>query len=123
MTHHPIQPLVLDEQGVLRFKKNKIVEFLLDNGGIDLNQIGMGDFSREDREQFAQLIGYSYSGAGDLDYTSNEVLDTAISMYENGKSEAEARAEVLHSQLENARRSMRGGVAELFGMHPDDLPQ
>ncbi|MBO9428126.1 hypothetical protein [Sulfitobacter sp. R18_1] len=123
MTHHPIQPLVLDEQGVLRFKKNKIVEFLLDNGGIDLNQIGRGDFSREDREQFAQLIGYSYSGAGDLDYTSSEVLDTAISMYENCKSEAEARAEVLHSQLENARRSMRGGVAELFGMHPDDLPQ
>lgn len=31
------------------------------------------NFRREDREQFAQLIGYSLSGFGDLHYTSDRV--------------------------------------------------
>lgn len=118
---HPIQPLVEDEQGVIRFKENKIVEYLLDNGGIDLNQIAALGFDREDREQFAQLIGYSWSGACDLGYMTDEVLDAAESMRENGKSEAEARADTLRSQLESAKNSMREGVAELFCVHPDDL--
>lgn len=61
---HPIQPLYKSESGVVRFKPNAIVQYLLDNGGISMNDIACLDFSREDREQFAQLIGYSHSGAG-----------------------------------------------------------
>ena len=47
MSKHPIQPLV-ENKGVIRFKENKIVSHLLYNGGIDLNQIAVLDFSKEE---------------------------------------------------------------------------
>ena len=47
MPRHPIQPLELDGEGVLRFKRNAIVCYLLDNGGIDMNKLAMLDFPRE----------------------------------------------------------------------------
>ena len=115
-THHPIQPLGIAEDGVLRFKQNAIVRHLLDKGGIDLNQIACLDFSREDREQFAQLIGYSHSGAHDLSYVSSEVLAAA----EAGGTDAD-RAEYLRAQLDGLREALREPMAELFGKHPDDL--
>ena len=75
---HPVQPLKKDNDGVLRFKKNNIVRFLLDAGPFDLNKLALMPFSDEDREQFAQLIGYSLSGFGDLDYVSDETYDKAV---------------------------------------------
>ena len=75
---HPIQPLYTDEHGTLRFKANAIVRYLLDNGGIDLNALAELDFSDDDRMQFAQLIGYSLCGFGDLSYTSDDVYDEAM---------------------------------------------
>ena len=67
MTQHPVQPLE-EIDGVLRFKENKIVRFLLDEGPFDMNQLAAMPFSDEDRSQFAQLIGYSLSGFGELGY-------------------------------------------------------
>ena len=72
MRLHPVQDIYIDQHGTLRFKTNKIVEFLLDNGGYDMNKLAMIDFSDEDRIQFAQLIGYSVSGFGTLSYVSDE---------------------------------------------------
>lgn len=69
---HPVQPVEDDGNDVIRFKENKIVRHLLDNGGIDLNQIARLGFPREDHVQFAQLIGYSVSGFGELSYVSDE---------------------------------------------------
>ena len=77
MSKHPIQPIEVDAHGVSRFKENKIVRFLLEAGPFDLNQLAYMNFSREDREQFAQLIGYSVSGFGDLSYASKDVVATA----------------------------------------------
>jgi hypothetical protein len=74
---HPIQPLEDDGNAVLRFKHNNIVRHLLDHGGLDLNKLAVLDFPREDWEQFAQLIGYSLSGFGDLSYVSNRVWNAA----------------------------------------------
>jgi len=74
---NPIQPIGLDNNDVLRFKENKIVSFLLDNGGYDLNKLAVMDFTDDDRAQFAQLIGYSVSGFGELDYVSDEVYERA----------------------------------------------
>jgi hypothetical protein len=71
-----MQPLVWDGK-VIRFKQNAIVCYLLENGGIDLNMIATIPFNREDREQFAQLIGYSVSGFGDLSYTSKSTVSEA----------------------------------------------
>ncbi len=74
---HPHQPLGQDEDGVIRFKQNKIVRFLLEMGQFDMNKLAMMNFSNEDRTQFAQLIGYSRSGFGDLSYVSDEAWEVA----------------------------------------------
>lgn len=80
MTTRPIQPLEYDERGVLRFKANAIVRHLLDHGGIDLNALACLPFGDEDRRQFAQLIGYSLSGYGELPYVDDaSYLATAAS--------------------------------------------
>jgi hypothetical protein len=72
--HHPVQPLERDNLGTVRFKENKIVRFLLDNGPFDLNKLGIMDFTDEDREQFAQLIGYSLCGFAELSYVSEKTF-------------------------------------------------
>jgi hypothetical protein len=65
----PMQPLVRDPAGVVRFRRNALVCYLLDNGGIDLNRLAcLPNIPREDWAQLAQLIGYSVSGYGDLSY-------------------------------------------------------
>ena len=69
---HPMQPLIIDRSGIVRFKENVIVRFVLDNGGINLNMIADREFTDEDRCQFAQLIGYSLSGYRELSYVSDE---------------------------------------------------
>jgi len=73
---HPMQPLVLTGV-VIRFKENAIVRYLVSYGGIDLNKIATMNFEREDREQLAQLIGYSVSGFGDLGYADKKTVATA----------------------------------------------
>jgi hypothetical protein len=70
-SRHPMQPLVMDGN-VVRFKANAIVRLLLDTGKLNMNDLALIQFPAEDREQFAQLIGYSVSGYGELSYVSNE---------------------------------------------------
>lgn len=77
MAKHPQQPVEKDDQGVIRFKKNHIVDFLLRSGRFDLNLLALMPFSNEDRTQFAQLIGYSVSGFGELSYVPSEDVDRA----------------------------------------------
>lgn len=74
---NPIQPLYKDDAGTIRFKENKIVRYLLDNGGISLNDLALLEFPQGDEEQFAQLIGYSLSGFGDLPYVSDKTYNKA----------------------------------------------
>ncbi len=75
--NHPVQE-VINHNGVHRFRKNAIVEWLLDtHPNIDMNAIACENFTKADRTQFAQLIGYSVSGAGDLSYFDRNVLRTA----------------------------------------------
>lgn len=77
---HPMQDIIVAEDGVVRFRKNKIVRFLLDWAtprGMSLNDLARMDFDDADREQLAQLIGYSVSGFGDLSYASEETVAKA----------------------------------------------
>jgi hypothetical protein len=67
----PMQPLING-----RFKENKIVSYCLENK-TDMNDIAMQSFTDSDREQFAQLIGYSLGGYGDLSYVSDDSYDRA----------------------------------------------
>jgi hypothetical protein len=65
----PMQPIVVGPDGVTRFRRNALVDYLLANGGIDMNRLAvLPNISREDRAQFAQLIGYSVGGYCDLSY-------------------------------------------------------
>lgn len=68
---HPMQPIVLDERGVPRFRANKIITALLKSSPFDLNHIAIrdqnGEFSPGDYKQLMQLTGYSVSGAGGLE--------------------------------------------------------
>ena len=119
---NPIQPLVKGEHGVLRFKANKIVCHLLDHGGIDMNAIARMDFTDDDRQQFAQLIGYSLSGYGELrSYVSDYAYAAAETMAEEGLSDKDARIACLEEALSTLRDSLRGPMASLFGKHPEDL--
>lgn len=74
---HAMQQIVYAKDGVIRFRENKIVRTLLDIGPLDMNKLAMLEFSDDDREQFAQLIGYSVSGFGDLSYAAKKVVAEA----------------------------------------------
>lgn len=76
---NPMQPIWLDKSGVARFKENQVVRYFLNEGGLTLNDLAReGDrFTQDDKEQFMQLIGYSVSGFGDLDFVSDETYDKA----------------------------------------------
>lgn len=75
---HPIQPLRKDDQGRVRFKENAIVRYLLDtHPNVDMNTLATLPFSIEDRQQFAQLIGYSYNGYCELSYVDDAAYNEA----------------------------------------------
>jgi len=119
--NQPMQPLAYDEKGVLRFKPNAIVQYILDNGGVDLNKIACLTFSKEDRQQFAQLIGYSLSGYSSLSYVDNESYETAEKIFNEGLSEDKARIAYLEGELKALRDALQVPMARLFEKHPDDL--
>ena len=73
--HHPTQPLYVDKDGILRFRPNILVRYLLDAAGqgqrIDMNALAiLPGVSAEEHAHFAQLIGYSVSGWGDISFVN-----------------------------------------------------
>ena len=123
-TKHAIQPIVTDDKGVLRFKENRIVRDLLDfasDRGFGLNEIACHGYSQEDRQQLAQLIGYSLYGYGGLRNYVDDDAYGAAQLMANGLSEVEARTEHLQTTLNSLRAALVMPMAELFGVHPDDL--
>ena len=71
-----LQPIHLID-GIARFQGNAIVRLLLDDGKYDMNRLALLPFSDSDRAQFAQLIGYSVSGFGELGYVPNQQITRA----------------------------------------------
>lgn len=71
----PMQPI---KNG--RFIPNRVVEYLLDHGPLNMNDLAIQDFSDSDRAQFAQLIGYSVGGYGNLRYVSDSSYEKAESL-------------------------------------------
>lgn len=120
---NPIQPIV-EIDGVIRFKRNAIVCYLLESGAFDLNDLARKDFSKDDRQQFAQLIGYSLSGYGDLtSYVTDDAYNAAEAMATKGLTEDQARIQTLEEELTAIRNGLLAPVARLFNMHPDDLAE
>lgn len=80
-----MQPLTKDADGTVRFKANAIVRFLLDwssNRGMSLNDLALIPFSADDRQQFAQLIGYSLNGFDELSYVDDVTFEMAANIAE-----------------------------------------
>ena len=116
-----IQPTVKDSNDVIRFKENKIVRYLLDSHPeVDLNKLAVGDFSQDDRQHFAQLIGYSVSSWGTLSYVNDDNYAAVHAMME-GQTETEARISTLQNNLDQIREAFRVPFAKVYGIHPDDL--
>ena len=78
---HPVQPTITDQHGVLRFKANAIIRHLIDYGSISLNDIAVMNFDNDDRQQLAQLIGYSVDGYADLSFHDPSIV-TEIDTHE-----------------------------------------
>lgn len=74
---HPMQPLYIDDQGVIRFRPNKLIQHLQKIGRISLNETAALGFPAEDEQQLAQLIGYSIDGYGSLSYVDDEAWERA----------------------------------------------
>lgn len=111
----PIQPI---KDG--RFVPNRIVDKLLETSPMDLNSIAMLDFSIQERIQFAQLIGYSLGGFGELSYVDDDSYEAADKM-SHGMSEADARIEALTEELNSLRTRVKEAAKDLFNIHEDDL--
>ena len=82
---HPMQAIVYDEHRTARFVSNPIVNYLLEKGPFDMNQLSRkfgGEVHREDQMQFAQLIGYSVSGFGGLPYADEATIAMADKIVE-----------------------------------------
>ena len=77
----PMQPIGWSD-GVIRFKPNPIVALLLEDaterGRLSIASIRVwvaeGRASADDMVQFVQLLGYSVSAMGDLDYVPHHTL-------------------------------------------------
>lgn len=118
----PIDGIVMPLQPILeyRFVPNRIVEMLLEKAPVDLNDIAAMEFTQQERVQFAQLIGYSVSGFGDLSYVDDETYGAASKACE-GATELEARNSELREQLDEVRKGLKIASVAAFRIHPDDL--
>lgn len=119
----PMQPIITDEHGLERFQANALIKYLFDHSGLDLNELGMVDAPQEDREQFAQLTGYSVRGFCGLDYVRPEVALAAERMARSPSTLSDDCAARIEAEtaLQNVRLALRRPIAELFDKHPDDL--
>lgn len=117
----PLQPIITDAQGVVRFKANGIVAHLQESGAININALLAMDFKPEDWEQFNQLIGYSLSAWGGLQHTSNESWEAANLMHRQGLDSMQARLVAVEGELAALREALAAPIARLYGKHPDDL--
>lgn len=114
---HPIQPLVADEHGNVRFKKNAIVAHLAT--GI-ANHLVLMDFSNEDRAQLEQLTGCSLGHYCDSPYVSREEYEAAKLAYSRGLTPDQARILALESELAELRKAARAAVELLNELLPED---
>jgi hypothetical protein len=109
----PRQPIEMDKHGVVRFRANSLVRYLLDAGGIDMSQIRLlPNIPREELRQFYQLIGYSVGGyeeVFDQDEDEEDVATAqaiAAEVVEDAKAAAMAAAGPRQQQAETPKRPL-----------------
>lgn len=104
----PIQPMMTDVNGVVRFQPNRLVVHLLEDGPFDMNHLAVWCRTRgipdEERAQFAQLIGYSVSGFGELPYVDDDLYARVDISAADVRELADLPAEVRESVVAEAHR-------------------
>lgn len=123
---HPNQPTYNDVNGTLRFKANAICRWLLDEGekyGLDLNKIAtVKTFSQEDRIQFAQLIGYSVCGWGELSYVTDEAYASVCTQINNpDTAKLQLLADSRQDVIDEAKENVRALCKTLYGFDPEEI--
>ncbi len=90
---HPNQPIGFDDDGMIRFKANAIIRFLVDTSPGGLNTIARAFMHShpEDYTQLMQLIGYSVRGFGELSSSPEEMVDAADTIAERLRAIAEVQ--------------------------------
>jgi hypothetical protein len=116
-TRHPVQPLVIDPHGRVRFKRNAIVDYLAEG---KLNDLARMDFPQEDWEQLAQLIGYSLDGFGTLSYVTDETWERAASHAPNATLAASCDAKSATSGATSAAKLAVPAGWKLVPIDPTD---
>jgi len=83
-TEIPVEPWMEEQFTRLQHPEtgNSIVRYLVENGPHGLNHLATQGFCQKDSEQFAMLIGYSISGAGELSYFSDAMYSRAAAEYD-----------------------------------------
>ena len=119
---HPIQNIKEDEQGVLRFVQNDVVDLMLsmlEKHGITLNELHMkgSHIFKEDWDQFNQLIGYSVSGAPISEY----IYEAAYNAHKQDISPEAALEKNSFEKLQKLKNNIRESIADIFEIHTDDL--
>ena len=96
---HPVQPLIIDKHGVVRFKENRIVTHMWSSmmsvGGVDFHD----HFLKTDNEQLSQLTGITFNMFKDLPFASPETIAIADTMYREKISEDKARIQWLEKRV------------------------
>ena len=104
----PFQPI---KDG--RFVPNRIVELLLKTSTHDMNSLACANFTREERVQLAQLIGYSVGGFCSLSYVSREESQVASSLLRKGAPDAVGLKAISDTLAEERRQALREQLAEV----------
>ena len=77
---HPLQTLIVNDNGVFRFRANQIVRYVIGDGigqRAILNDLATRNFSPDDWEQLSQLLGNSLADWLRLPYVSDEARQAA----------------------------------------------
>lgn len=105
-----------------RFVKNSIVERLLDESPFTMSEIATWEATDAERVQFAQLIGCSVVGFGELSYVDDATFEEAREQVRRqGMSEDAIRVEVLTKKLAAIQAGLKKVSEAAFDIHPDDL--
>lgn len=115
---NPVQPLYKTDSGVVRFKPNAIIDYLFNSGALDLNKIAAMPFTQDDREQLAQLLGYSLSGFGTLSYVTDETYSLAA--MQSSTTEENDRNAILRKQLKDFKAEARLALSTLTELLEND---
>lgn len=112
---------------VVRFRANTLVRHLLDEASAG-RKCGMNELysqvkaSKEEKQQFAQLIGYSVSGYGDLSYVTDEAYAAAALKAENPeKDEKDLLLDYYRGRLRQIQEAFAGPVGWLYNVPVEDL--